>query len=79
MLSVRPDQLIFKGTIVQAYSDTKDVVCDPKKSETQNLRLTNNSDKLVGYKVKTTAPKRYKVRPNIGYLQPDGGTVDLKG
>ena len=36
----------------------------------QALRLTNRSDKRVGFKVKTTAPTRYCVRPNAGLLDP---------
>ncbi|XP_055955727.1 vesicle-associated membrane protein/synaptobrevin-binding protein isoform X5 [Patella vulgata] len=35
-----------------------------------DLKLTNPSDKRVCFKVKTTAPKRYCVRPNSGVLEP---------
>lgn len=35
------------------------------------LRLTNISDKKVLFKIKTTAPKKYCVRPNSGLLFPD--------
>lgn len=35
---------------------------------TADLKLTNPSDKKVCFKVKTTAPKRYCVRPNSGVL-----------
>ncbi|OQR66140.1 vesicle-associated membrane protein/synaptobrevin-binding protein-like, partial [Tropilaelaps mercedesae] len=34
------------------------------------LQLTNPSDKRVCFKVKTTAPKRYCVRPNCGVIEP---------
>ena len=37
---------------------------------TADLKLTNPSDKKVCFKVKTTAPKRYCVRPNSGVLDP---------
>ena len=37
---------------------------------TADLKLTNPSDKTVCFKVKTTAPKRYCVRPNSGVLDP---------
>lgn len=37
---------------------------------TADLNLTNPSDKRVCFKVKTTAPKRYCVRPNSGVLEP---------
>lgn len=34
------------------------------------MKLTNPSNKKVCFKVKTTAPKRYCVRPNSGILDP---------
>lgn len=37
---------------------------------TAELRLTNPSEKRVCFKVKTTAPKRYCVRPNSGIIEP---------
>ena len=43
------------------------------------LRLTNRSaDRATIYKVKTTAPKRYRVNPNAAEIQP-GQTVEVKG
>jgi vesicle-associated membrane protein-associated protein A len=51
-----PGELRFKGPF-------SDVV-------TADLKLTNPSDKRVCFKVKTTAPKRYCVRPNSGILEP---------
>ena len=42
------------------------------------LRLTNRSqDRPIMYKVKTTAPKRYRVNPNAATI-PKGETVDVK-
>ncbi|CAM1320514.1 VAPA (predicted) [Pycnogonum litorale] len=37
---------------------------------TSYLNLENPSDKAVCFKVKTTAPKQYCVRPNTGILEP---------
>ncbi|XP_071091665.1 vesicle-associated membrane protein/synaptobrevin-binding protein-like [Haliotis cracherodii] len=37
---------------------------------TADLKLKNPSDKKVCFKVKTTAPKRYCVRPNSGIIEP---------
>ncbi|GAB6020379.1 hypothetical protein CHUAL_003087 [Chamberlinius hualienensis] len=37
---------------------------------TSCLKLTNPSDRRVCFKVKTTAPKRYCVRPNNGLVEP---------
>ncbi|GJQ81176.1 hypothetical protein Trydic_g12495, partial [Trypoxylus dichotomus] len=35
---------------------------------TSYMKLTNPSDKKVMFKIKTTAPKKYCVRPNSGSL-----------
>ena len=45
---------------------------------TSDLKLTNPSEKRVCFKVKTTAPKRYCVRPNSGIIEP-GSTVTVAG
>ena len=34
------------------------------------MRLTNPTDKKILFKIKTTAPKKYCVRPNSGVLEP---------
>jgi len=39
------------------------------------LNLKNPSPKRVLFKVKTTAPKRYCVRPNSGILEPGASAV----
>ncbi|XP_030624354.1 vesicle-associated membrane protein-associated protein A [Chanos chanos] len=57
-----PNDLKFKGPFT-------DVV-------TTNLKLKNPSDKKVCFKVKTTAPRRYCVRPNSGVIEP-GATVTV--
>lgn len=38
------------------------------------MKLTNPSDKKVIFKIKTTAPKKYCVRPNSGILEPNSNT-----
>ncbi|KAJ0594574.1 putative major sperm protein (MSP) [Helianthus annuus] len=40
------------------------------KQINSSLKLTNNTDDHVGYKVKTTNPKKYCVRPNTGVVSP---------
>ncbi|XP_077886572.1 vesicle-associated membrane protein-associated protein A isoform X5 [Ictidomys tridecemlineatus] len=57
-----PTDLKFKGPFT-------DVV-------TTNLKLRNPSDRKVCFKVKTTAPRRYCVRPNSGIIDP-GSTVTV--
>lgn len=41
---------------------------------TSFMKLTNPSDKRVMFKIKTTAPKKYCVRPNSGILEPHTAT-----
>ncbi|XP_013855528.1 vesicle-associated membrane protein-associated protein B/C isoform X2 [Austrofundulus limnaeus] len=51
-----PQELKFRGPFT-------DVV-------TATLKLTNPTDRNVCFKVKTTAPRRYCVRPNSGIIDP---------
>lgn len=41
-----------------------------ERTVTSYIKLTNPSNQKVYFKIKTTAPKRYCVRPNCGYLKP---------
>ncbi|KAL6619356.1 hypothetical protein ACP70R_034495 [Stipagrostis hirtigluma subsp. patula] len=41
-----------------------------KKQSSCSVRLVNKSDAYVAFKVKTTAPKNYCVRPNVGVILP---------
>lgn len=43
---------------------------------TEYFKLTNPTSKKIAFKVKTTAPKRYCVRPNNGSISP-GQTVSI--
>lgn len=38
---------------------------------TSHMLLKNPTDKPILFKIKTTAPKRYCVRPNSGLLEPN--------
>lgn len=42
------------------------------KVVTSFLELKNPSEQRICFKVKTTAPRRYCVRPNSGIVEPDG-------
>nr|CAB3461670.1 unnamed protein product [Digitaria exilis] len=41
-----------------------------KKQSSCCVHLVNKSDQYVAFKVKTTSPKRYCVRPNVGVILP---------
>ncbi|KAJ6793551.1 vesicle-associated protein 1-3-like [Iris pallida] len=47
-----------------------------KKQSSCCMQLTNKTDQYVAFKVKTTNPKKYCVRPNTGVVQP-GSTCDV--
>lgn len=41
-----------------------------KKQSTCVIQLGNKTDQCVAFKVKTTSPKKYCVRPNVGIIKP---------
>ncbi|XP_062144903.1 vesicle-associated protein 2-2-like [Alnus glutinosa] len=41
-----------------------------KKHSSCSVRLANNTHSYVAFKVKTTSPKKYCVRPNVGIISP---------
>lgn len=46
--------------------------------QTQNIHVKNDTESPIAFKVKTTAPKLYCVRPNSGVLQPgEAGQVTI--
>lgn len=56
LISVHPEELLFQFELGQQS------FCD--------LKVTNNTEHHVAFKVKTTSPKKYFVRPNAGVIQP---------
>ncbi|KAH0980509.1 hypothetical protein GBA52_007686 [Prunus armeniaca] len=62
LLSIQPTELKFPFEV--------------KKQSSCSLQLTNKTDKYVAFKVKTTNPKKYCVRPNAGIVLP-GTTCDV--
>ncbi|MGH0160706.1 UNVERIFIED_CONTAM: hypothetical protein FKN15_040016 [Acipenser sinensis] len=69
---VRPNSgMIEPGSFIIVSGPFTDVV-------TTNLKLKNPSDRKVCFKVKTTAPRRYCVRPNSGMIEP-GSFIIVSG
>ncbi|XP_030500140.1 vesicle-associated protein 2-1 isoform X2 [Cannabis sativa] len=56
LISVLPDELKFQ------FELEKQTFCD--------LKVVNNTEHHVAFKVKTTSPKKYFVRPNTGVILP---------
>ncbi|KAH0731526.1 hypothetical protein KY289_002714 [Solanum tuberosum] len=59
------------------YSDLVEIaprelkfIFEPKKQSSCTIRLINKSQNHVAFKVKTTSPKKYCVRPNTGIIKP---------
>ncbi|KAK2992664.1 hypothetical protein RJ640_014914, partial [Escallonia rubra] len=52
------------------------LIVEVKKQSSCAVHLANVSDQYVAFKVKTTSPKRYCVRPSIGLIKP-GSTCDF--
>lgn len=50
--------------------ELKFVVVELSKQTKCTVRLSNKTDQCVAFKVKTTSPKKYCVRPNVGVIQP---------
>ncbi|CAI9103636.1 OLC1v1002159C1 [Oldenlandia corymbosa var. corymbosa] len=45
-----------------------------RKQSSCSMQLTNRTDQYVAFKVKTTNPRKYSVRPNSGVIQPGSVT-----
>lgn len=56
LVKIHPPELIFTFEL--------------KKQSSCVIHLANGSDQYVAFKVKTTSPKKYCVRPNIGVIMP---------
>jgi len=54
-LTIIPTELIF--TVI------------PKKQSLVTLKLTNTYELQIGFKIRTTTPKYYTVKPNIGVIK----------
>eukprot|EP00002_Diphylleia_rotans_P037811 TRINITY_DN8495_c0_g2_i1.p1 TRINITY_DN8495_c0_g2~~TRINITY_DN8495_c0_g2_i1.p1 ORF type:complete len:267 (-),score=59.04 TRINITY_DN8495_c0_g2_i1:237-1037(-) len=65
-VSLTPSELVFNPQ--QQKAD--------EKSAVERMVVKNIANTTIAYKVKTTAPKRYSVRPNSGILPP-GASVEV--
>ncbi|CAH1423541.1 unnamed protein product [Lactuca virosa] len=61
----------------EIYPSKLTFIFEPKKQISCMLNLTSNSNRYIAFKVKTTDPKLYCVRPNKGILKPDS-TCEIK-
>lgn len=61
--------------VYQLFQLNRDVSGPFTEVVTSQLRLTNPSNRKICFKVKTTAPKRYCVRPNNGIIEAKGTAI----
>jgi len=56
---------------------SQDLVFNPNSfgELTARMQIGNVTGKVIGYKMKTTTPERYKVRPSSGHLRPGESVV----
>lgn len=67
-ISLKPNKyLIFKG--VYPFLTTTSIVGN---KTTTSFQITNVSKNPIAYKVKTTVPASYNVKPTSGIIEPDG-------
>ncbi|CAI4038592.1 hypothetical protein SMKI_05G2030 [Saccharomyces mikatae IFO 1815] len=62
-VEISPDVLVYKSPLTE--------------QSTEYASISNNSDQTIAFKVKTTAPKFYCVRPNAAVVAP-GETVQVQ-
>uniref|UniRef100_A0ACD5ZJW5 Uncharacterized protein n=2 Tax=Avena sativa TaxID=4498 RepID=A0ACD5ZJW5_AVESA len=66
------------GTLISVYPDDLTFVFELDKPCYCNLKVVNNSECHVAFKVKTTSPRKYFVRPNASVVQPwDSCTITI--
>ncbi|KAG8071659.1 hypothetical protein GUJ93_ZPchr0006g44125 [Zizania palustris] len=66
------------GTLVSVYPEDLTFLFELDKPCYCNLKVVNNSEHYVAFKVKTTSPRKYFVRPNANIVQPwDSCTITI--
>ncbi|KAM0823312.1 hypothetical protein ACQ4PT_070957 [Festuca glaucescens] len=66
------------GTMISVYPDDLTFLFELDKPCYCNLKVVNNSEYHVAFKVKTTSPRKYFVRPNASVVQPwDSCTITI--
>nr|CAD1844958.1 unnamed protein product [Ananas comosus var. bracteatus] len=58
------------GQLISVYPEELTFEFELEKPSYCNLKVVNNTEHHVAFKVKTTSPKKYFVRPNTSVVQP---------
>ncbi|KAF8380488.1 hypothetical protein HHK36_027975 [Tetracentron sinense] len=70
LLSIEPHEIKFPCKFYIFYFFFFFLSVELKKQISCSLQLSNKTDNYVAFKVKTTNPKKYCVRPNTGVVLP---------
>ncbi|WVY92511.1 hypothetical protein V8G54_031599 [Vigna mungo] len=73
-----PSLLLSLRFFAHSLSLSLSLTVELKKQSSCVVRLANHASHYVAFKVKTTSPKKYCVRPTVGIVQPHG-TCDFTG
>ncbi|XP_062222587.1 vesicle-associated protein 2-1-like [Phragmites australis] len=66
------------GALISVYPEELTFLLELDKPCYCNLKVVNNSEHHVAFKVKTTSPRKYFVRPNASIVQPwDSCTITI--
>uniref|UniRef100_A0A0E0I8L6 MSP domain-containing protein n=1 Tax=Oryza nivara TaxID=4536 RepID=A0A0E0I8L6_ORYNI len=66
------------GTLISIYPEDLTFLFELDKRCYCNLKVVNNSEHHAAFKVKTTSPRKYFVRPNASIVQPwDSCTITI--
>ncbi|XP_042389165.1 vesicle-associated protein 2-1-like [Zingiber officinale] len=66
------------GQMISIYPEELSFEVELEKPSSCNIKVVNNTEHHVAFKVKTTSPKKYFVRPNASVVQPwDSCTVTV--
>uniref|UniRef100_A0A0D9VJ59 MSP domain-containing protein n=1 Tax=Leersia perrieri TaxID=77586 RepID=A0A0D9VJ59_9ORYZ len=64
----------MSNTLLRIYPSELKIPFELKRTNSGILELTNKTDQSVAFKVKTTNPKKYAVRPTTGVIPPWGSS-----
>ncbi|KAF0922126.1 hypothetical protein E2562_024688 [Oryza meyeriana var. granulata] len=64
----------MSNTLLRIYPSELKIPFELKRQNSGILELTNKTDHHVAFKVKTTNPKKYSVRPTTGVVLPRGSS-----
>ncbi|KAK1592766.1 hypothetical protein Q3G72_029966 [Acer saccharum] len=70
LFSTRSKYRVMAKQLLEIHPLELNFTFEVKKQSECMIQLGNKSDEYVAFKVKTTSPKKYCVRPNIGIIKP---------